>query len=203
MDRLERVRQQVDGILRQQRDAEESRCGFVHLYGVAAVSALLALKRGLDPELCSVAGMLHDISSYKTGDPEDHARLSAREADRILGELGGFADEERRIIGSAITHHSDKDALHDPMDELLKDADVLQHYLYNTSLPVAPSRRRRLSAVLSEFIRRPTIAELKAIADAGPSEPGALVGERAARLCTGGRVPGRPGWPLTTAGTAG
>lgn len=156
MNRLERVRQRVDEILRQQPDAEEGRSGFVHLYGVAAVGALLALKRGLNPELCSVAGMLHDIWSYKTGDPEDHAPLSAGEADRILQELGGFTDEERCIIGRAITHHSDKGAVDGPMDELLKDADVLQHYLYNTSAPVAASRQRRLSAVLSELVPRAT-----------------------------------------------
>ena len=61
MDRVEAVRQMVDEALRQQPDVEERRCGFVHLYGVAQSCGLLALKRGLDPELCTLAGMLHDI----------------------------------------------------------------------------------------------------------------------------------------------
>ena len=81
MDRLELVRQTVDEILRQQPDLEERRCGFVHLYGVSATCALLAMARGLDPQLSAIAGMLHDISTYKTGDSTDHARLSAREAE--------------------------------------------------------------------------------------------------------------------------
>ena len=51
MDRLEKVRQVVDEILRQQPDLEERRCGFVHLYGVAQTCPLLALTRGLDPQI--------------------------------------------------------------------------------------------------------------------------------------------------------
>ena len=98
MDRLEAVRRIVDEILRRQPDEEERRAGFVHLYGVAAVCVLLALKRGLDPHLCAAAGMLHDISSYKTGDPTDHARLSAREAERILKDLGCFAPKEIALV---------------------------------------------------------------------------------------------------------
>ncbi|MBN1976731.1 MAG: hypothetical protein JW918_04965 [Anaerolineae bacterium] len=43
MNRVESVRQVVDGILRRQPDVAERRCGFVHLYGVAQACALLAL----------------------------------------------------------------------------------------------------------------------------------------------------------------
>ena len=88
MNRLEQVRQRVDGILRGQPDLEERRCGFVHLYGVSQACALLALKRGLDVQLCAVAGMLHDIATYKTDNPAGHDRLGAVEAEHLLGELG-------------------------------------------------------------------------------------------------------------------
>ena len=64
MDRLEQLRQVIDDIVHKNRDLEESRCGFVHLYGVSATCTILALKRGLNPELCSSAGMLHDIWNY-------------------------------------------------------------------------------------------------------------------------------------------
>ena len=65
MNRLESVRNTVDALLRQQSDDIHRRCGFVHLYGVSTVCALLAVKRGLDIELCATAGMLHDLSSYE------------------------------------------------------------------------------------------------------------------------------------------
>jgi uncharacterized protein len=151
MDRLEAVRQVVDEILHEQPDLEEHRCGFVHLYGVSATCALLALKRGQDVELCAVAGMLHDVWTYKSGDPADHARLSAREAEQILGELGCFGPDEIAAVCGAIARHSAKAEQDGAMDELLKDADVLQHFLYNPTLPVQEGEQDRLTQILEEL----------------------------------------------------
>jgi uncharacterized protein len=149
MDRLEAVRQIVDGILRCQPDLEERRCGFVHLYGVSATCVLLAVHRGLDVELCAVAGMLHDIWTYRSGDPADHAALSAREAERILGEMGSFRPDEIAAICGAIARHSAKADRDGDMAELLKDADVLQHHLYNPALGKA--HRERLARIFAEL----------------------------------------------------
>lgn len=150
MDRLERLRATIDEMLRQKSDLHDSRCGFVHLYGVSSICALLALKRGLDLELCTTAGMLHDIWAYKVN-PIDHARLGAVEAEKILRESGEFTDEEITTICTAIANHSDKGEVRDPMSELLKDADVLQYYLYNTSVEVQESRVARLGAIQEEL----------------------------------------------------
>jgi uncharacterized protein len=153
MDRLEKVRQVIDEILRQQPDIEESRCGFVHLYGVASICALLALKRGLDPQICAVAGMLHDISSYKTGDATDHAQRSVLEAAEILSETGGFAQKEIDEVCEAISKHSAKDEKDGELAELLKDADVLQHHLYNPALPKEPDHhwQQRFDKTMAEL----------------------------------------------------
>jgi uncharacterized protein len=134
MDRLEIVRQVVDQILRQQQDDEERRCGFVHLYGVSATCTLLAINRGLDPQICSVIGMLHDIATYKTGDPTDHALRSSKEAETILGGIETFSTDEIKSICKAISRHSDKGSIDGPLAELIKDADVLQHYIYNSGI---------------------------------------------------------------------
>ncbi len=154
MDRLEGIRQAVDDILRRQRDAEERRCGFVHLYGVAAICALLAVRRGLDPQLSAVAGMLHDISSYRTGDSTDHARLSAIEAESIMTASGEFTEDESALVCEAISRHGAKDRTDAEMAEVLKDADVLQHYLYNPALTdtrQVSARPGRLSRILREL----------------------------------------------------
>jgi uncharacterized protein len=149
MDRLERVRQIVDEVIRQQPDEHESRCGFVHLYGVSAACVFLALKRGLDPEMAAVCGMLHDISTYMTGDRTDHAPRGAVEARGILEGAGGFSDAEIALIRHAISRHADKDAVDGDMAEILKDADVLQPHLYN---PGIESRfPERLKSVLAEL----------------------------------------------------
>jgi uncharacterized protein len=153
MDRLEKLRQVVDEILRQQPDLEERRCGFVHLYGVAQTCALLAQKRGFDPLVCAVMGMLHDIATYRSGDPNNHARRSAVEAAVILKDTGGFSQEEIDQICQAISTHSAKDQVDGALAELLKDADVLQHYLYNIALPMQPDphRRKRYENIMAEL----------------------------------------------------
>jgi HD superfamily phosphodiesterase len=145
MNRLEQLRKTVNDILRQQ----ESPWGYVHLYGVSATCVLLAVKRGLDPELAGVVGMLHDITTYKTGDRTDHAPRGAVEAQGILERLGSFTRDEITLISDAISRHAAKDAVDGDMAELLKDADVLQPYLYN---PGIESRfPERLKNILAEL----------------------------------------------------
>lgn len=157
MDKLEMIRQVVDDILRQQPDKETRRCGFVHLYGVSSICALLAIKRGLDPQLCAIAGMLHDIWSYKTGNSIDHALPSAQEAERIIKAADCFIPEEIALICEAIAHHSAKERRDGEVDELLKDADVMQHYLYNPPTVMhEPEPNKVLDAKSTQWILRLT-----------------------------------------------
>ncbi|WP_425446156.1 HD domain-containing protein [Dethiothermospora halolimnae] len=151
MDSLEIVRQVVDETLRKQKNKKVRRCGFVHLYGVSMTSNLIAIKRGLDPKLASTAAMLHDIWNYKVESTDDHAMLSSVEAKNILKQLEIFTKEEIDIICGAIFNHSDKGNIHKEYDELLKDADVLQHYLYNVSFDIKEHEKDRLRKVLLEL----------------------------------------------------
>lgn len=120
MKRLEQLRQQIDQIIRQNPDQEESRCGFVHLYGVSGICTILALKRGLNPELCSAAGMLHDIWNYQVADCPEHGQLGAIEAEKILKGLGSFSQAEIEMICESIARHGDKQAIDGEMAELLE-----------------------------------------------------------------------------------
>lgn len=153
MDRLESLRLIIDGQLLSLSGDEDKRCGFVHLYGVSATAVLLARLRGLDEELACAAGMLHDLVSYESANPDNHAVRSAERARQILTELGTFASEEIECIASAISHHSDKGAVHGLYDELLKDADVLQHDLYNPALPADPRHAGRRACLRERFRR--------------------------------------------------
>lgn len=150
MDRLEKIREMVNGILIKNSNIDERHCGFVHLYGVSSFSSMLALKRGLNSELCAVAGMLHDIATYKTGNSVEHAKLGSIEARKILNEVNCFSEEEINIICTSIYNHSDKNKVDNIYDEVLKDADVLQHYLYNTNLKVFEKDKNRLCILLKE-----------------------------------------------------
>ncbi|MCH5325230.1 MAG: HD domain-containing protein [Eubacterium sp.] len=112
--------------------AEEDRAaGYIHLFGVSQCAVLLAQKRGLDTELAAVCGLLHDYASYKTGESENHAENSANMSLPILAKTELFTPCEIGVIATAIAKHSDKDSVGESYEELLKDADVLQHALYN------------------------------------------------------------------------
>jgi len=115
--------------------------GYIHLYGVAQNCTMLAIKRKLNVELCTIIGMLHDIYTYKIGYAKEHALLGAIEAENLLRDLEVFTEEEIEVIKTAISHHSDKKTIHDKYSELLKDADVLQNSLYNTSYEIKHRKR--------------------------------------------------------------
>ena len=136
MERLELVRSVVNSVLSNQEDVKLRSEGYIHLYGVAQNCTLLAIKRKLDVELCTIIGLLHDIYTYKYDYVKEHAILGATEAENLLIDLDVFTKDEIEIIKTAISNHSDKKTKHDKYSEMLKDADVLQNSLYNTSFEI-------------------------------------------------------------------
>jgi len=151
MNRVEKVRDIIDEILLNMTDVEERRCAYLHLYGVSQTCALLALKRNENVELAVIAGMLHDIYSYANMDSTDHAHKGAKMARSILDSLNIFNENEKNLICSAIYNHSDKSIVHDSLDELLKDADVMQHVLYNPLFDIKQHEKKRFSSLKTEF----------------------------------------------------
>lgn len=149
--RIEKVRAYVDDVLLHMTDTVERRCAYVHLYGVAQACAMIAQKRKENVELAIVAGMLHDIYSYKTMDHRDHAHKGAVMAKEILDELDIFNDIETDMICDAIYKHSDKAETHASFTEILIDADVLQHCLYNPFITVSESEKKRFENLKREF----------------------------------------------------
>ena len=90
-------------------------------------------------------------NAYKTGSYDDHAHLGADLARKILGKLELTTPEETDIICSAIYHHDDKAAIDSPMDELLKDADVIDHCFKDASKPVKEKEQKRYDALCKEL----------------------------------------------------
>lgn len=156
MGRLKELRKYVDNELNKMEDADKRNSAFIHLYGVSLAAAMIAEKRGLDSELASMAAMLHDLYAYKTGSYDDHAHKGAGLAGEILGKLKLTDDAETGIICSAIYHHDDKLAEDSPMDEVLKDADVIHHCMNDLSKPVKEKEQVRFSRLCAEFGMRRT-----------------------------------------------
>lgn len=151
MGRLKELRKYVDGKLNEMSDEDKRNSAFVHLYGVSLAATMIARKRGLDPELASMAAMLHDLYAYESGSYDDHAHKGADLARRILAELRFTSDEETEQICSAIYHHDDKLVVDSPMDEVLKDADVIHHCMNDLSKAIKEKEQARYDGLCKEF----------------------------------------------------
>ena len=151
MGRLSELRTHVNYELEMIPDPKTRTGAVVHLYGVSLAATMLAKKRGLDPELASMAAMLHDLWAYKNGSYEDHAHRGAALAREILEGLGLTSPEETEAICSAIYHHDDKLTTDGPMEELLKDADVVHHCMNDLSKAVKEKEKARFENLCKEF----------------------------------------------------
>ena len=151
MSRLKELRTYINHELNRIEDADKRTSDIVHLYGVSLAAVMLAKKRGLDPELAAMAAMLHDLYAYKAGTYVDHAHKGAELAKEILDSLKLTDDAETDLICSAIYHHDDKESTGEPMDELLKDADVIHHCLNDPSKPIKEKENDRYEKLCDEF----------------------------------------------------
>ena len=150
MSRLKDLRKIIDAKL---MDVDETKrnSAVAHLYGVSLAGTIIAKKRGLDPELVSMAAMLHDMAAYLSGSYDDHAHKGAVLAKEILGELNQTDEEETALICSMIYHHDDKLIVDSPYDEALKDADVIHHCLNDLSKPIKEKEQKRFDSLCEEF----------------------------------------------------
>jgi len=150
-NRLELLRHEIDKLIMSKQPGS-SRYFNIHLYGVSGFCSLLALRRNLDVEIAAACGMLHDIYQITHGTLEKHAIKGAEEAEKILRAIGLYSDEEISIITTAISTHSKKRIVHEsPYAELLKDADVLDHCLYNPDYPIIEKEQTRYENLLVEL----------------------------------------------------
>ena len=151
MSRLKELRKYVDAEINKMEDPDKRTGATAHLYGVSLAATMIAKKRGLDPEIASMAAMLHDLQAYKTGSYDDHAHKGADLAREILGELKLTDGTETDMICSAIYHHDDKLVEDSPMDEVLKDADVFDHCLKDSTKAVKEKEQARFDRLCAEF----------------------------------------------------
>lgn len=152
MSRLKTLREYVNQELMKKMNNEDKRISaFVHLYGVSLAATMIAEKRGENAELSAMAAMLHDLYAYRSGSYTDHAHKGARLAREILIEMNLTDTEETNIICSAIYHHDDKQVVDSPMDEILKDADVIHHCMNDLSKEVKEKEAERYEALRKEF----------------------------------------------------
>ena len=149
--RIKVLQKQVHKILKDMDDNQKRSNAIAHLHGVSLAAVIIAKKRGEDPELAAMAGLLHDVYAYKSDSYEDHAQLGADYAREILEKLEITTEEETDMICSAIRHHDSKAETDGPLDEVLKDADVLHHSLGDPTKEVKAHEQARYDKLSREF----------------------------------------------------
>ena len=102
----------------------------IHMASSARCAWLLAMQRGIEPELAACAAAVHDYGRILTGKQKDHAEAGYEPVKRFLKEVGTFHEEEIEIIAHAVKNHSLKTEIGSPIEEIVKDADVIDCYQY-------------------------------------------------------------------------
>ena len=106
----------------------------MHMYTTSQLGTLIAIKKGLDPELLGIIAALHDIGAVRTKKRENHAMNASEFVYEIIneyntkwrGNLDIITEEEQAIIHDAVINHSDKETVTDnPYIETMKDIDSL------------------------------------------------------------------------------
>jgi uncharacterized protein len=121
----------------------------VHATSCAQVGRLLAMERGVEMELAALACSLHDIGRWYTGLQADHARHGEVPIRRFL-EKSSLPSEMKESVVQAVIHHSEKENVGAPLEEIVKDADILDSYLHGDEItkPFHVSRLEKLLANL-------------------------------------------------------
>ena len=102
----------------------------VHLSSCAKIGYMLAEERGVDPILAAAACSCHDYGRIITGKQAGHAEAGYEPVKKFLKGTGLFDDDEIDQIATAVKNHSKKSEIGSPLEEIVKDADVLDFHQY-------------------------------------------------------------------------
>lgn len=134
------------------------RWSLMHMYSSSQLAKLLAIRRGIDPELAGIAAALHDIGVVMTKKHEGHAEAAPPYVYDFLGrynresgtKLFKVTEEEMGAVVKAVVQHSEKELnSNDPFVELLRDVDSLDAYLHGVE--IEGGRLERCKKVMKEL----------------------------------------------------
>ena len=102
----------------------------VHISSCAKIGYMLAEERGVDPILAAAACSCHDYGRIITGKQAGHAEAGYEPVKKFLKGTGLFDDDEIDQIATAVKNHRKKSEIGSPLEEIVKDADVLDFHQY-------------------------------------------------------------------------
>jgi len=119
----------------------------VHMASCARVGYLLAEARGVNPDLASFAWAVHDYGRIITGIQAGHAEAGFEPVKEFLEQTGLFSKNEIDQIALAVKNHSKKSEIGSPLEEIVKDADVIDFHQYGFSF-AREEQQERLKRLL-------------------------------------------------------
>ena len=114
---------------------------------------MLAEERGVDPILAAAACAVHDYGRIITGRQEGHAEAGYLPVQEFLKNLEPklFTDDEIAQIALAVKNHSKKREVGTQLEEIVKDADVLDFYQYGYNM-ARKEQQDRLESLLGHKV---------------------------------------------------
>lgn len=119
----------------------------IHVISCAKLGYLMAEQRGIDPILAACACAVHDYGRIITGKQQNHAEIGYEPVMEFLRGTELFTEEEVKEIGLSVKNHSNKSEVGTPLEEIVKDADVLDFHQYGYKMP-RPEQQARLNRML-------------------------------------------------------
>ena len=114
----------------------------IHMISSARNAFILAEERGIDPDFAACACTVHDFGRVLTGAQAGHAEAGYEPVKIFLKDLAIFSEDEIEHIALAVKNHSNKGEKGSPVEEIVKDADILDMYMFNMELPRKEQRNR-------------------------------------------------------------
>lgn len=102
----------------------------IHIVSCAKIGYMMAEERGVDPIIAAAACACHDYGRIITGKQQDHAEAGYEPVQDFLKKTNLFNANEIKTIAIAVKNHSKKSEIGSPVEEIVKDADVLDFYQY-------------------------------------------------------------------------
>lgn len=130
----------------------------VHIVSCAKIGYMMAQQRGVDPILAAAACACHDYGRIITGRQPGHAEAGYEPVREFLKKTGLFTEDETEQIAVAVKNHSKKSEKGSPLEEIVKDADVLDFYQYGYEMP-RKEQQDRLEKLLGQNVTGLNFAE--------------------------------------------
>jgi uncharacterized protein len=120
----------------------------LHSASCARLAFVLAVERGADLELCAAAAAVHDFGRIVTGSQKNHAEAGYLPVQDFLRGAELFTDDEIAVIALAVKNHSAKTVVGTAIEEIVKDADVIDCFQYGMPFD-RPEKKERYDAWLA------------------------------------------------------